>query len=788
MTLDHDLIAAALPLYEVSNELGRGAWGVVLAGRHRELGRDVAIKQLPRAFGADPAVHARFVTEARLLASLDHTHIVRVYDFVEHGGLCLLVIERLTGGTVWSRFKSGAFTVQRSCAVGLASCAALEHAHQHGVLHRDVKPENLMFSAEAVLKITDFGIAKVIGGSETVATRAGDVLGTPAYMAPEQALGGALGPPTDIYSLATVLYELFSGRLPFTEDANPLATLYRHVHDKPQPLRHVAPHIPAGLAEVIDRALATQAADRYPTAEAFGVALGEAGAEGWGSRWLAESGIVVAATSPIASAAAGRVSETIVTYQPSAGWPGGSAFPPATSLGQPTPADLVPVNLLRPELFEPGPVVDATDIPAPSVLSALGPFTSSDGAAAIQAPRSPVPGPLNGPVEAATTEAPPAPGPLTGPEAASRPPSNPPSPSLPPAQPARRRRRLVIAGTALGVVGALVAVALVLLPGSSHHSSTGSSTQTSTAISYLQPAKAWLEVQPPMPTPRQQMGASVIDDDVILVVGGLTSATVATSADEAYDPSTSQWSTPVSLPLPLHHEMVVTYEDHQVVLGGWTPRGGLVTGTVSKKVYEHVPGKWISLRDMLDPRAEGAAAVVGDEIIVFGGVDKSGPNGTDKEVSVVDIYHDGKWSHSAVPMPDPRDHLAGVSDGQFVYAVGGRHLTANFPVGTVDRYDPRLDRWTKLNSLRVPRDGVAAAIVGGDLVTAGGERQGAVLGTVEILNLSTGTWSYGPSMPIARHGLVLEAVGSTLYAIGGATKPNHAGSTGAVEALDFTPG
>ena len=99
MALDQDLIAAALPLFEVQSELGRGAWGVVLAGRHRELGRDVAIKQLPRAFGADPAVRARFVAEARLLASLNHTHIVGIYDFVEHGGLCLLVIERLTGGT-----------------------------------------------------------------------------------------------------------------------------------------------------------------------------------------------------------------------------------------------------------------------------------------------------------------------------------------------------------------------------------------------------------------------------------------------------------------------------------------------------------------------------------------------------------------------------------------------------------------------------------------------------------------------------------------------------------------
>src|SRR5947209_2266430 len=294
MALDEDLIATALPLYEVHGELGRGAWGVVLAARHRQLGRDVAIKQLPRSFGADPAVRARFVAEARLLASLDHTHLVPLYDFVEHEGLCLLVMERLTGGTVWGRFNSGAFTPQRSCAVTLATCAALHYAHQHGVLHRDIKPDNLMFSHEGVLKVTDFGIAKVVGGSSTVATRAGDVLGTPAYMAPEQAQGAALGPTTDIYSLGTVLYELLAGRLPFPDDSNPVAALYRHVHEKPRPLLEAAPNLPPRLAEVAERALATDAVDRYPDAETFGVALAEAATDAWGPAWLGESGITVA--------------------------------------------------------------------------------------------------------------------------------------------------------------------------------------------------------------------------------------------------------------------------------------------------------------------------------------------------------------------------------------------------------------------------------------------------------------------------------------------------------------
>src|SRR5204863_2973317 len=155
--------------------------------------------------------------------------------------------------------------------------------HQHGVLHRDIKPDNLMFSTENVLKVTDFGIAKVVGGSATVATRAGDVLGTPAYMAPEQARGDMLGPPTDIYALGTVLYELFSGHLPFPEDSNPMTTLYRHVHEQPRPLAELARHIPPMLTEVVTRAIATDPADRYADAEAFAVALAEAAFGAWGA-------------------------------------------------------------------------------------------------------------------------------------------------------------------------------------------------------------------------------------------------------------------------------------------------------------------------------------------------------------------------------------------------------------------------------------------------------------------------------------------------------------------------
>jgi hypothetical protein len=301
MTLDRDRVAAALPSYEIGGELGRGGFGIVLEGRHQQLGREVAIKQLPRAFGADPAVRARFLAEARLLASLDHPHVVPVFDYVEQDGLCLLVMEKLSGGTVWSRFTSTGLTMDSACALVLATCAGLHSAHERGILHRDVKPENLMFSTTAVVKVTDFGIAKVLGGSRTLATRAGEVLGTPAYMAPEQAQAKELSVATDVYATGTMLYELLSGRLPFDDDGDALALLYRHVHEPPVPLAEVAPDVPEPLQAVVMRAIATDPASRHPTAEALGIAVAEAATVAWGPGWLGRSDLpVLAATAIVA--------------------------------------------------------------------------------------------------------------------------------------------------------------------------------------------------------------------------------------------------------------------------------------------------------------------------------------------------------------------------------------------------------------------------------------------------------------------------------------------------------
>ncbi|MGO9190182.1 MAG: serine/threonine-protein kinase [Streptosporangiaceae bacterium] len=301
MNFDRELLSAVLPAYEIGGELGQGGMGVVVSGQHRQLGRRVAIKQLPEAFAADPGVRRRFTAEAQVLASLDHPHVVPVYDFVEREGICLLVMELLPGGTLRSRVAGGGCTAPYAVAVSLACLSGLNAAHRRGILHRDVKPENMLFAASGVLKVTDFGIAKVIGGPGTVLTRVGDVVGTPAYIAPEQVRGGKLSPATDVYALATMLYELLADVLPFSTETegDDLALLFKHAYEKPVPLRDVAPGVPGPVAAVVMRGLATEPADRFETAEAFGAALAESATQAWGPGWLAAEQVPIMDAGPM---------------------------------------------------------------------------------------------------------------------------------------------------------------------------------------------------------------------------------------------------------------------------------------------------------------------------------------------------------------------------------------------------------------------------------------------------------------------------------------------------------
>ena len=295
-----ELIQEALPGYELGDELGRGAWGVVLGGRHRRLGREVAIKQLPRAFAADEGVAGRFLREAQMAASLDHPHIVPVYDYVERDGLGLIVMERCAS-SVGRKFVEEGLHADEACYAALATCSGLAYAHGRGVLHRDIKPDNLLIDNDGVVKVGDFGIARAVDEA-TRLTATGTVIGTPAYMSPEQAGGQDLSPASDVYSIGVVLYELLSGALPFADVSSFGALIRQHLLEPPRPLLTVAPDASPAIAEVVDRALAKTIDERWESALAFGAALGEASSRTFGAGWPRKRGLALLGASEIVAA------------------------------------------------------------------------------------------------------------------------------------------------------------------------------------------------------------------------------------------------------------------------------------------------------------------------------------------------------------------------------------------------------------------------------------------------------------------------------------------------------
>jgi serine/threonine-protein kinase len=270
-------LSAALPAYEIGSMLGRGTFGVVFDARHIALGRGAAIKQLWPDLAYDAEVRMGFATEARLLAALDHPNVVRVYDYVE-SSVCALVLERMRGGTLRDRLRKGPIAPHAACQMTVAVLRGLEHAHQRGVLHRDVTPRNLLLGEDNVLKLADFGVARALRAPEETDTARQP--GTPAYMAPEQIDGslGRVSPATDVWAVGAILYEMLAGRRPFAEAGDIGALLYQRITAEPRPLTEIAPHIRPALAHALATALARLPSDRFQTATAFAACLERCGA------------------------------------------------------------------------------------------------------------------------------------------------------------------------------------------------------------------------------------------------------------------------------------------------------------------------------------------------------------------------------------------------------------------------------------------------------------------------------------------------------------------------------
>src|SRR5215203_5666993 len=252
--------------YDVVRPLGSGGMGEVYLARDRVLGRDVALKVLRRQYAGDDEFAERFKREAMSAASLSHPNIVQVYDRGEtEEKASYIAMEYVPGGTLKERIsREGPIEAADAAALGAQVAEALGAAHERGMVHRDIKPQNVILTAGGTAKVADFGIARA--SSSVTISRTGSVMGTAGYMSPEQALGKPATPKSDLYSLGVVLFEALTGELPYTAD-NPIVVSMKHVNEPVCPPREIDPTVPEGMNALVTRLMAKDPEDRYASAE-----------------------------------------------------------------------------------------------------------------------------------------------------------------------------------------------------------------------------------------------------------------------------------------------------------------------------------------------------------------------------------------------------------------------------------------------------------------------------------------------------------------------------------------
>jgi eukaryotic-like serine/threonine-protein kinase len=271
MTTTTDILP---PRYRAPELIGQGGMGEIYRAEDELLGRTVAVKVLAKRFSADEALRGRFTREALAAARLSgEPNTVTIFDVGEHEGRPFIVMEYLQGGSLEDRLREhGAQDPGRALAWLDEAGAALDAAHDHGVVHRDVKPGNLLLAGDGTVRVADFGVASAAGLDSLTMT--GTILGTAGYLAPEQARGEPTTPATDLYALAVVAFELLTGQRPFQAD-NPTAEAAAHVH-APVPAVSERGDLPHELDPIFRRALAKDPAERYPSSADFVSALREA--------------------------------------------------------------------------------------------------------------------------------------------------------------------------------------------------------------------------------------------------------------------------------------------------------------------------------------------------------------------------------------------------------------------------------------------------------------------------------------------------------------------------------
>ena len=709
-------------------EVGRGGAGIVYRCHQTSLARSVAIKVLMADLDQDN--RERFLREGLAMGKLSgHPNIENILQVgVTETHRPYIVMPYHEAGSLAQRLhRVGRIAWPDALRIAVKLCGALETAHRTGTLHRDIKPGNVLVNDYGEPQLSDFGIARIVGGYETAT---GFFTGTIAFTAPEVLAGSPPTAVSDVYSLGATIYALIAGTAAYERKGDEdLVAQYLRISSTPVP--DMRPQgIPGNVCAAIEKAMSLDPTERHASAADFGRELQSAQRH----NGLIADSMVLSETNGGSGQAADKSATQFATFGP-------------TDLSEAASIALG------------GPPLPTPPTPVSNLPGRTGPVSPSLGGPIPPGPRSPIPPGPPGPIPPGP-HGPPIPG-SDGPTSITR---------------KTRNRRPLLFAAAAAVVALLLVVSGVYFISSRDKGNGGSTGSVSQPTTTTETQVGWT----PITNARvaREAAATTQADGTIWIFGGLGSDGSVSGRHEGYDPAIDSWKGGDDLPVPVQHAMSVTWQGTPVVLGGWRAEGAN-TQIATDKVWRVVNSRWVELPPLLQPRAAGAAAVVGGRLVVTGGV---GANGG--LLNTTEVFDGTTWKLGA-EMPTPRKMLGAASDDKVVYAVGGTDGTAELT--TVEAYDPAADSWTSLSALPQPRSDLGVAIADARLVAVGGLSAGRVLKTVSVMDLATKTWAGLPDMSTARHGMAVAAVEKSVYVIGGATDADNTQVTSTAESLTLAP-
>ncbi len=751
--------------FEDARQVARGGAGVVYCCYETALGRSVAVKVLPSHF--DDESRERFLREGYAMGGLSgHPNIVNILRVgVTPSGKPYIVMPYHPADSLAVRLRrEGPVPWPEALHIGVKLCGALETAHKTGTLHRDIKPANVLINDYGEPQLSDFGIAHIEGGYETAT---GFFSGTIDYTAPEVMTGNPATVAADVYSLGATLYALIAGSAAHArKSGEDLIAQYLRISTTRVP--DMRPDgIPDAVCSAIEKAMSIDPGDRHASAAEFGRELQSAQRNNGlkpDSMAITSAGVDTGRT----------VTMPADVSQASSITPGGDTreipapIPITSSMPGPT-QQLAAPGIAGSAIDSPSGPRDATGTSPLPQSAPVGQNELSEAANLLRGavtgqtqPHVRTPSDMAQP-SGATPEPTGAAPPIKPPSDSGQPTS--PGPVPPPwrkpvavrarewfAEPGKKWNRIALIAAAAIVVVLLVVSGVYFGLVRNNNAQKSAASQPS-----AQPPAQWK----PITNARvaRDAVATTQTDGTIWIFGGIRSDGAITAKHEGYDPAIDEWKGGDDLPVPVQHAMAVTWQGNPIVLGGWKTTGANKVAT--DQVWRVVNSRWVELPHMLQPRAAAAAAVVGDRLIVTGGVDANGAL-----LNTTEVFDGNTWTLGA-PIPTPRQLLAAASDGKLMYAVGG--TSGDSDLTMVEAYDPAAKTWTSLPGLPTARSDLGVAITDGRLVAVGGVSGGQVLKSVSVFDLMTKAWAGLPDMATARHSMAVDSVEKSVYAIGGST-------------------